>query len=206
MIKKNIVIGSGGHSRSLISLLIKNKKNKINIRSYAKLILKEKIFNIKVQKLNLELDLKGNNNYFLAVGDIKIRKKYFDILKEKNKNTPNVISKSSNLNININLGNANFIGENVFIGPYTNIGSNNIINTSCSIDHECILGNHCNLSPGVILGGRVKIEDNVFIGMGVCIADNVKIGKNVIIGANSFVNKSIENPGTYYGNPLRKVK
>ena len=87
MIKKNIVIGSGGHARSLVSLLINNRIKNIKIKSFSKLIFKEKIFKFKIEKLNLENDLKGNNNYFLAIGDLGVRKKYFDILKKRKKST-----------------------------------------------------------------------------------------------------------------------
>ncbi len=206
MIKKNIVIGSGGHARSLVSLLINNRIKNIKIKSFSKLIFKEKIFKFKIEKLNLEYDLKGNNNYFLAIGDLDVRKKYFDILKKRKKSTPNIFSKSSNVNDDLNLGTGNFIGENIFIGPYTKIGSNNIINSSCSIDHECIIGNDCNISPGVVLAGRASLGNKIFIGMGACIAENIKICNNVIIGANSFVNRSILKPGTYFGSPIRKIK
>ena len=53
---------------------------------------------------------------------------------------------------------------------------------------------------------NLKISDNSFIGMGVSIADKVELCKNIVIGANSFVNKSIKISGTYYGNPLKKIK
>ncbi len=205
-IKKNIVIGSGGHARSLISILLLNKNSNIKIKSFKKIDKNERIYNHKLEKLNPSKDLNKNCNYYLAVGDIKLRNKYYRLLKKRNRSLPNIISKSVNFSKSIRIGNGNFFGENIFIGPFTKIGSNNIINTSCSVDHECDIGDNCNISPGVIIAGRVKMGNNIFIGMGACIADNTKIVSNVIIGANSFVNKSILKPGTYFGSPLRKKK
>lgn len=204
-IKKNIVIGSGGHARSLISILLRNNKKNISIKSFSKIKKNEKIFNKKLEKLDPIKDFKENCDYYLAIGSIKQRVEYFIKLKKKNRKMPNIISKSANYNKTIKIGNGNFLGENIFIGPFTCIGSNNILNTSCSIDHECHIGDNCNISPGVVLAGRVKLGNNIFIGMGACIADNIKIVNNVIIGANSFVNKSILKPGKYFGNPIRKV-
>jgi UDP-N-acetylbacillosamine N-acetyltransferase len=206
MDKKNIIIGNGGHARSLISLLIKRRKKNINIKAISKLRKNETIFNLPIVKLDIKKDLKRNDNFFLAIGDILIRSKYFNLLKKQRKLTPNIFSISLNMNKDLLIGSGNFIGENVFIGPNVKIGSNNIINTNSSIDHECQIGSNCNISPGVILAGRVKISDNSFIGMGVSIADKVELCKNIVIGANSFVNKSIKISGTYYGNPLKKIK
>jgi UDP-perosamine 4-acetyltransferase len=206
MPKKNIIIGCGGHARSAISILIKNKNKNIIIKSTSKIKKNEKIYGISINKLNLDSELKKNDNFYLAIGDIKLRTKYFNLLTKEKRLLPNIISTSSNLTDKLKIGIGNFIGENSFIGPFVKIGSNNIINTNVSIDHECEIGSNCNISPGVIIAGRVKIGDNNFIGIGACISDNITIGKNITIGANTFINKSINKPGIYYGNPIKRVK
>ena len=205
MRKKNIVIGSGGHARSLISLLLKKRKKNITINSISKIKLNEKIYGISLNRLDLEKELKKNNNFYLAIGDIKLRKEYFNLLIKEKKILPNIIASSSNYSNNLKIGLGNFIGENSFIGPFVKIGSNNIINTNTSIDHESEIGSNCNISPGVTIAGRVKINDNSFLGMGASISNNITLCKNIIIGANSFVNKSINLPGKYFGNPVRRV-
>ena len=44
------------------------------------------------------------------------------------------------------------------------------------------------------------------IGAGAIIIERLSICDNVIIGAGSLVRKDIDEPGTYVGNPLIKIK
>ena len=51
-----------------------------------------------------------------------------------------------------------------------------------------------------------SIGNNVQLCSGSIIIGNIKIDDNVIIGAMSLVIKDINEPGTYAGNPLKKIK
>ena len=46
---------------------------------------------------------------------------------------------------------------------------------------------------------------NVFIGSNAVILPGVKIPDNTIVGAGSVVIRSIKQPGTYFGNPAKKI-
>jgi acetyltransferase-like isoleucine patch superfamily enzyme len=52
----------------------------------------------------------------------------------------------------------------------------------------------------------VSIGSNVWIGHAVTILPGVEICDNVVVGASSVVTKSIVEPGTYVGNPAKKLK
>ena len=63
----------------------------------------------------------------------------------------------------------------------------------------------------VTLGGQeevagIEIGDNVFIGIQAIILPGTKIGSNIIVGAGAVVSKSIEEPGIYAGNPIKKIR
>ena len=99
----------------------------------------------------------------------------------------------------------------------------------------CIVGDDCILRFGSIIARNVRLHDKVFlaphvkfiyipftsrpiipkitnvqegvrIGMGSVIGDGVNIPEGTIIGALSFVRKSIDEPGVYGGNPLRRIR
>jgi len=120
------------------------------------------------------------------------------------------------------------IGSNSFIGPFVEIQQNAIIGERCKIQsHSFIcdlvsIGNDCFIGHGVMFindvfsdrgpanGDRAKYK-STFIGNNVSIGSNatilpVTICENVVIGAGSVVTKSIMEPGTYAGNPARKLK
>ena len=117
------------------------------------------------------------------------------------------------------------IGSNSFIGPFTEIQKSVVIGESCKIQsHSFIcelvtIGDDCFIGHGVMFindlfsgGGPARgdkskwkstvIGNNVSIGSNATILP-VDICNNVVIGAGAVVTKSINEPGTYIGNPAR---
>ena len=118
------------------------------------------------------------------------------------------------------------IGDNSFIGPFVEIQKGVEVGSNCKIQSHTFIcelvtiGNNCFIGHGVMFindkmkngpanGVRSKwkktlIGDNVFIGSNVSILP-VEICNNVIVGAGAVVTKDIVEPGTYVGNPARKI-
>lgn len=120
------------------------------------------------------------------------------------------------------------IGENCFIGPFVEIQKQVIIGNNTKIQsHSFVcefvsIGDHCFIGHGVMFindlfsdgapaGGdklkwkRTKIGNYVSIGSNSTILP-VSICDNVVVGAGAVVTKNIDEPGTYIGNPARKLK
>tara|TARA_B100001057_G_C22700003_1_gene891308 strand:+ start:118 stop:759 length:642 start_codon:yes stop_codon:yes gene_type:complete len=207
--KKIFVIGSGGHSRPVIENLKMLGKNKINLFDIKFSKNKENsVLGVKVlddfKSINLK-KIKKKTNFYIAIGENKLRKKYFKYLK-KFVVLPNLKSKKSFISPNSKIGKANFFNHFSFLGPNTKIGNNNILNTYSLIEHDVDIGDNCHICPGVKIGGRTKIGDNVFIGIGSVIINNIKICSNVTIGAGSLIYKNIIKPGTYINQKVLKLK
>jgi acetyltransferase-like isoleucine patch superfamily enzyme len=120
------------------------------------------------------------------------------------------------------------IGSNTFIGPFTEIQKQVYIGSHCKIQsHSFIcelvtIGDHCFIGHGVMFvndlfqsgrpaGGDSSKWKSTQIGNHVSIGSNatilpVTICDHVVIGAGSVVNKSIEEPGVYAGNPAKKLR
>lgn len=197
------VIGAGGHTRSSINLIKDFFKDDI-IRIYDNnYIFNEMINGIPV--VGIENKITSEEKIFLSIGNNIYREelfnKYFSQLIKQN-----LIHKTSFYESNMTIGIANQIYAKVYINCNTNIGNDNIINSGAIIEHESIIGNHNHISVGSKICGRVTIEDNCFIGAGAIVINNISICSNVIIGAGSVVVKDIIKPGTYVGNPVRKIK
>jgi predicted dehydrogenase/serine acetyltransferase len=119
------------------------------------------------------------------------------------------------------------IGEHCFIGPFVEIQENVHIGSYCKIQsHSFIcslvtMGDHCFIGHGVMFvndtfsdggpaGGDQSKWKATHIGHHVSIGSNatilpVHICDHVVIGAGSVVTKNITEPGTYAGNPARKI-
>lgn len=85
------------------------------------------------------------------------------------------------------------------------IGAGTIVNTSSVVEHDVVTGENCFLGPGSLLLGEVKLEDDVLVGAGAVIHPGVTISKRTKIGSGSVVLHDITEPGTYVGVPARRV-
>jgi acetyltransferase-like isoleucine patch superfamily enzyme len=120
------------------------------------------------------------------------------------------------------------IADDCFIGPFTEIQKDVSIGKGCKIQsHSFIcslvsIGDDCFIGHGVMFindafsdGGPARgnqskwkptrIGNHVFIGSNATILP-VEICDNVVIGAGSVITKNITEPGTYAGNPAKKIK
>jgi carbonic anhydrase/acetyltransferase-like protein (isoleucine patch superfamily) len=89
--------------------------------------------------------------------------------------------------------------EPTVIGHYVTIGS--LVN----IGHNCNIGDHTVITPGVTIAGSCNIGKNCWIGCGATIKHFTNVCDDVIIGQHSNVLHNIVEPGTYAGNPLKKI-
>ena len=205
-IRKTILIGYGGHSKALLSLI----DDKSIFEGYSEL----------KENDDCELNYLGNDDYILknyssskysvhcavVYGkdfNLKLRKLILSNYRQYQKTTFIARSAIVNQNTIINEGCEIFEGR---IINNSSIGSNTIINTGSIIEHDVKIGDNVFIGPGTIVCGGVNISSNVMIGAGVKIKDDVFICEDVIIGIGSVVIKDITEPGTYVGNPCRKVK
>lgn len=200
MTKKLIVFGCGGHSRSVIDVLIAMKDNAEIIFVDENAMDGEKIYGFSVVK-NYDI---SDEDVFFALGDNLHRKMIYDTIGRNN--LISIISDKSHVGIYSEIGKGTFIGNYCHIGPHVKIGDNTIINNGAVVDHEVIIGNHCHIGPNSTVSGRSCIEDLVFLGVGATVVDKVRICSNVVIGAGATVTKHITEPGTYVGAPAKRIK
>lgn len=211
MKEKIILIGGGGHAKSVIESInsmekfeiigILDKKDKVG--SY--------IYDIEVIGVDGDLEnyyKQGIKNIFITLGSIGnpiIRRKLYDYAKKIGFKFPNIIDKNSIISPKTLLGEGIFIGKGVIVNCDVNIGNNCIINTGCIIEHDCKIGDFVHIAPGSTLSGGVIIGENSHIGTNSTVIQYKKVGSNTVIGAGSVVIKDIDNNVKAYGNPCKEV-
>ena len=62
------------------------------------------------------------------------------------------------------------------------------------------------ISTGAMINGGCQIGNRCFVGSNSTIGQGVTVCDDVVIGAGAVVIKDITEPGTYVGNPCRKIK
>ncbi len=118
------------------------------------------------------------------------------------------------------------LGDDVFVGPFceiqqgvsigqrTRVQSHTFICELVTVGEDCFIGHgvmfvNDRMRGGPAQGDRDKWE-RTFVGDGVSIGSNatilpVRICSEVVIGAGSVVAADIVEPGTYAGNPARRI-
>lgn len=206
-----ILIGGGGHCKSVIDAIRKSKTfNIIGILDRPEK-LQEEILGIKVIGADDDMAFyykQGIKKAFLtigSIGDTRLRRNLYQKGINIGYNFPNIIDSTAMISDTASLGTGNFVGKGVIINADTKIGNNCIINTGVIIDHDCTIGDFCHIAPGTVLSGNVRIAENTHIGTNSTLIQNVQIGENTIIGAGSVVIKNIGDNVKAYGNPCKEV-
>jgi len=211
MVNSAIVIGTGGHSKAVISIIKTiNFYNLKAILSLESASLENPILDIPVEGsvalIEKFIDKDCTNHFFLAIGNNQKRKEIYNLIKSMGGLMPDLQSPYAFVDESVTSLGANIICPFSFVGPQVKLGKNNLLNTGCIIEHECTLGSHLHCAPSSVLAGKVKIEDECFLGAGSTVIENITVSHNTIIGAGATVTKDIlDNGNTYIGCPARKI-
>jgi len=204
--KQAIVIGAGGHSRAVLSILSNlNTHDIFGVLDLRANRFSESIFGIPVIGSIDKIEEFDNNIFdiFLAIGDNSLRRLIFEKVKKYKFSLPSLISQYAIVDVNSVMGEGNIVCPRAFIGPASIIGDNNIINTGAIIEHEVSIKDHCHFSPLSVVAGRSCVGNECFIGANATIIDKISIIEKVIIGAGSTVVENISKSGTYVGSPAK---
>lgn len=195
MSNRYILLGCGGHARSIADVILKNHPSATLIFVDKNAKNEENIMGFPVYQTIPEED----GQLVIAAGDNAIRRSQFS-----GKNICTIVSKTAIVSPFSILGKGCFIAHGSHIGPEAIIGNGTIINTHAVIEHEVHIGEFCHIAPNCVICGRSIIGNNVFIGAGAIIKDKISICSDVIIGSGAVIVKNITESGIYIGCPARK--
>lgn len=212
MNKKILLLGGGGHCKSVLdSLLELNEYEKIGIIDR-----KEKVGNLVmgVPIIGTDDDLPflfrdGYRYAFLTIGSMgsqSLKIKLFNLIGEIGFNIPIIIDNSAKVSGFAKIEQGVFIGKKSIINADALIQKGSIINSGSIVEHNCQIGAFCHIAPGVVLGGEVVIGENTHLGLNSTLKQQIKIGSNSIIGMGSVVLKNIDSNIIAYGNPCKEMK
>mgnify|MGYP001164874824 CR=1 FL=1 len=199
--RKVIILGYSGHSFQIIEILIKNG---LQILGYLDNSEKEiNPYNLKFLGSEKDFSFKKSINYFVCIGNNKLRNDISKFLKTKGVRFLNIISSSSIISKSSKIGKGVFISNNVSLNPQVKISDGVILNSGSIIEHDCNIGKFSHIAPGTVLCGGVSVGELCLIGANSVIKEGVSIGNNVIVGAGSVVINDIPNNSKVYGNPAK---
>lgn len=146
------------------------------------------------------------NYFFIALGNMKVRRKLFEFFTICGWHPADIIHPSATVSPTAKLGCGVFIEAGCLITPNPVIGDNVVINTGSQVNHDNYIGDHVYIASGVILSGGVTIGEGALLDDGVIVALGRHVGSNSIIGAGSVVTKDVPDNVIAYGNPCRIIR
>lgn len=212
MNKKILLIGGGGHCKSVLDSLI-------GLNEYHEIGIVDKKENIGrslygVSFIGCDDDLQalfdsGYKYAFITVGSIgnsTIRHNLFNLLNKIGYDMPSIIDASAQVSEYATIKPGVFIGKLCIVNAGASIHKGAIINSGSIIEHDCQIGEFVHIASGAVLGGEAVIGEGAHVGANSTIRQQIQIGSNSIIGMGSVVLKNLESDIMAYGNPCKGVK
>ena len=189
---KILLIGCGGHSKSVIDILKTNNSFSIYGLIGQSSEIGNSVLGYPVIGSDDSLKELRNliSNAFVCIGKIgkdSRREKIIRILEDLDFRFPTIISKFAVISSKTIVGEGTFIGHSAVVNVDSKIGKHCIINTGSVVEHDSKIDDNCHISTGALINGGVKIGRNSFIGSNAMIRENISLPQNTVISAGKRI-------------------
>lgn len=212
MNKKILLIGGGGHCKSVLDSLLETEVfDEIGIID-SKENIGGSILGVPIIGCDEDLPFFLESGYeyaFVSLGSVGNpinRIRLYNQVQSMGFKIPNIIDRSARVSKNTLLEQGIFIGKQCIVNAGVSIQKCAIINSGSIVEHDCQVGSFSHISPGAVLSGGVQIGENSHVGSNTTIKQQVCVGSDSIIGMGSVVLKNIESRVMAYGNPCKEAK
>ena len=204
-----IIVGAGGFGRE-VYLWAKDSfpKDQYTIKGFLDdnpRILDNYNININIIGNLDNYEIKNQDRFLFAVGDIDIKKSLIVRLKRRGAKFLTLIHPGAIV------ANTAKIGEGAIICPFCLVSDNVLLedfvmmNVYSSCGHDVKVGSYSILSPYATLNGFVILEDEVFLGTHATVIPYKKVGCKSKISANSVVMRDVPANKMVFGVPGKAI-
>jgi sugar O-acyltransferase (sialic acid O-acetyltransferase NeuD family) len=151
-------------------------------------------------------DVQENDVFVCALGSVKWKKYYTEIIRSKGGEFFNLIHPTVNISQNVYLGVGLIIFMNSIISNDTFISDFVTIQSFVAFGHDTKIGKWCHFNAYSFLGGFTTVEDEVMINTRATILPNLIVKKGATVGAGSVVIKNVPEHVTVFGIPAKKLE
>jgi len=188
--QKILLIGGGGHCKSVIDVIEQEGKFKIAGIIDQPELLGNRTLNYKIIGDDGHLTSLANKYQYalITVGQVsspQLRIKLFNLAKEAGFTFPSIISPRAYVSSYATLKEGTIIMHDAVVNASACVGKNCIINTKALIEHDVIVKDHCHISTGAIVNGAAIIGEGTFVGSSATTKEGIMIKENSFIKAGS---------------------
>jgi len=189
MYNKNIIlIGGGGHCRSVIDVIELEGKYKIAGIIDKKELIGSEVLGYKVigcddDLINLREEF---CNALVTIGHIKtneLRKNLFNYLVKLGFSMPSIVSPLSYVAKGASIGEGSVVMHQCLVNSNVTVGQNSIINTKALIEHDAVIEDNTHISTGVIINGGTVVKEDSFVGSGCITKEYIEVSGFIKAGS-----------------------
>lgn len=187
--KDIILVGYGGHAKSVADCIERQKEYRIigytdmkeHKSSYPYLGTDEVLEKYFAQGIYYAVVCIG----YLGKGNL--REKLYVRLKKIGYTLPIIKDSSSVISETAELGEGTFIGKGAVVNAEARIGKMAIINSLALVEHECVVEDFAHVAVAAVLCGQVHIGEAAFIGANATVIQGRKIHSRRIVPAGMII-------------------
>ena len=190
--KNIILIGGGGHCKSVIDVI--EKEGRFIIAGIVDVpeLLGTDVLGYPV--IGDDSDIENLSNKYthalITIGQIRspeIRVKLFNLVKKVGFICPTIISPRAYVSKHSITGAGTVIMHDALVNTGVYIGKNCIINSKALIEHDSKISDHCHISTNAIVNGGVTIKSGCFLGSGSITNNLITIEENSFFKAGVII-------------------
>ena len=164
-----LLIGGGGHCKSVIDVLEQEGKYAIAGIIDKKELIGQEVLGYKVLGCDDDLEeLFLKYKYALVtVGQIKsntLRVKLFTFLKKIGYELPVIVSPLAYVSKHAKVEEGTVVLHDALVNANATVGVNCIVNSKALIEHDATIEEHCHISTATVINGGVVVKANSFVG------------------------------------------
>lgn len=151
-------------------------------------------------------EVQANDVFTCALGSIKWKKHYVELILSKGGVFVNLIHPTSIFNSNVQFGNGLIVFMHSNISNDCSIADFVTIQGFAGIGHDSTIGKWCHLNAYSFMGGFAVLEEEVCLNTRATVLPNITVRKGATVGAMSLVVKNVKENTTVFGVPAMKLK
>ena len=187
-----VLIGAGGHARSIIDIVESTSDwSLIGLIGQADEVGNSVCGYQVLGTDSLLPELRESCGYaFIAIGHLgsfNPRPSLVSSISYLNFVYPTLIASSAYVSPHAVVSSGTSIGHGAVINSGVHIGSHTIVNSCSLIEHDSHIGNFCHISTSAVLNGGVRLGDYSFIGSSSMIREQIHLPPSTIISAGSRI-------------------
>jgi sugar O-acyltransferase (sialic acid O-acetyltransferase NeuD family) len=201
-----VVVGSGGHARSVVDVLLRRGATTfvfVGLESAPPSWAPGG--SIAFAQDDLTPGRFDDALWVVAVGDNDLRQRLMQVVVPMDALAPAVVARTATVAPDAVLGRGVVVLEHAHVGPGANVGLGSIINTSAVVEHDSVVGEFAHIAPRAALLGGVRVGNRVLAGAACTILPMLRVGADARLGSGAVVTTDVGPNTTVVGIPGRPL-